>query len=817
MKKFLLSMLGVLISLPGIARDFTYEYEGQTLTYTVIDEDAKTCKTRDGYYDRFQRPGNNVSGTLVIPSVAKDGDIEYTVTAIGEEAFYPCHQLTSVTIPESVIEIGEDAFSDCYSLTSVIIPNSVNSIGSSAFYGCSGLTSVTIPNSVNSIGNNVFRRCSSLTSVIIPESVTEIGNYVFTDCLGLKKAAYPSGLNNPFSSGRSIQYPREGAIIEDGFVYGPEKKTIYFAPLSLEGEYIIPESVTSIGRYAFSKCSRPVSVTIPDSFTEIGYRAFAEFSGLTSMTIPNSVTKIDEEAFSDCRGLTSVTIPESVIEIGESAFSGCSGLTSVSIGNSVTSIGSSAFYGCSGLTSVTIPNSVNSIGNNVFRRCSGLTWVTIPESVMEIGINVFTDCTGLKKAAYPSGLINPFRNVRSIQYPREGAIIEDGFVYGPEKKTIYFAPLSLEGEYIIPESVTEIGSYAFYGCFRPVSVTIPNSVTEIGNCAFYNSTGLTSVSIGNSVTEIGIMVFCNCSSLTSVTIPNSVTKIDEDAFRGCSSLTSVTISNSVTKIGNLAFSGCTALSEVILPPSVNRIGTSAFAGNSKLALIIMGHNIGYIGPKAFDLCQVENIYITAQTPPNVSEDAFSYYYNNLYVQGQQAAEDYSSTQGIPWSSGHLYVMIEPTELKVEGNKTLTGKPGDTFQLKATLYPEDVTLPYVFWRSTNPDIATVDANGLVTLHADMSEVMTLAEGDDDTAPRSCKIIAESLYANGPAAEFTVNNIPTGIEDVIYDGGNASGDIDFSAPVEVYNLQGVKMAHSVENLANGIYIVRQGNNVRKIAVK
>ena len=84
MKKFLLSMLGVLIALPGIARDFTYEYEGQTLTYTVIDEEAKTCKTKDsGSWDA----GSAVSGDLVIPSVAKDGDVDYAVISIGYESF----------------------------------------------------------------------------------------------------------------------------------------------------------------------------------------------------------------------------------------------------------------------------------------------------------------------------------------------------------------------------------------------------------------------------------------------------------------------------------------------------------------------------------------------------------------------------------------------------------------------------------------------------------------------------------------------------------------------------------------------------------
>ena len=187
------------------------------------------------------------------------------------------------------------------------------------------------------------------------------------------------------------------------------------------------------------------------------------------------------------------------------------------------------------------------------------------------------------------------------------------------------------------------------------------------------------------------------------------------------------------------------------------------------------------------------------------------------MQGQTAADAYYDADYC-WYQFEGHVMIEPTEIRTEGDKTLSGKPGDTFQLTATLWPENVTLPQVFWRSTNPDIATVDANGLVTLHADMSGVMAMAEGDGDTDSRSCKIIAESLYADGPVAEFTVTDtsIPTGIDDVVNDS-TPSGDIDFSAPVEVYNLQGARVADSMQNLANGIYIVRQGDNVKKIAVR
>ena len=1118
MKKFLLSMLGVLLALPGIARDFTYEYEGQTLKYTVIDEEAKTCMTKAGMSDLLGGiPGNRVYGELEIPSIAKDGDTDYSVTKIGDNAFcdcksltsviiptsvrsigadafkwcdglkksaypsglnepfsngasiqYPredaiiedgfiygpgknaiffaplslageyiipesvisigekafcyCSGLTSVTIPNPVTKIGNSAFSYCSGLTSVTIPNSVTSIGSGAFSDCSGLTSVTIPNSVTSIGSSAFSYCSGLTSVTIPDSVTSIGYNVFYECTGLKKSAYPSGLDNPFSKGASIQYPREGAIIEDGFVYGPERKAIYFAPLSLEGEYVIPESVTSIGSSAFSYCSGLTSVTIPNSVPSLDYRTFYECSslktfivedgehiitfgesaldhapikhlyigrnwsstggafptGLTSVEIGNSVTELPERAFSHYFGLTSVIIGNSVTSIGASAFSYCSGLTSVTIGDSVTSIGEKAFYYCSELTSIIIPNSVTSIGeeafyycsnltsviignsvtsigryafyectglkksaypsglripfsdgisieyprkrtiiedgfvygpekkaiffaplslageyiipesvtsigDNAFYNCTDLTSVFIPKSVNSIGDNAFNECTGLKKSAYPSGLNEPFSNGASIKYPREGAIIENGLVYGPEKNAILFAPLSLEGEYVIPNSVTTIGDYtfsycsgltsvtipgavtsigdsafmgcsgltsvtipgavtkigdsAFMGCSGLTSVTIPESVTKIGIDTFYHCSGLTSVTIPNSVTSIGSYAFCGCSGLTSVTIPNSVKSIGQEAFGGCSGLTSVTIpnsvksiggrtfyncsgltsvtiGNSVTSIGQSAFNGCTALTELVLPPSVKTIGASAFSHNNKMTSIIMGPNVTEIGTWAFNECPAQNVYITAQTPPTASDNTFSNYTGMLYVQGQKAADAYYDADYC-WHQFQGQVMIEPTEMKVEGNQTLNGKPGDTFQLTATLYPENVTLPQVFWRSTNPDIATVDANGLVTLHADLDEIMTIAD-DDESCSRSCKIIAESLYANGPVSEFTVNNVASEIDDVI-NYSTPRGDIDFTAPMEVYNIQGVMVGDNIKTLAPGIYIVRQGNIVKKIAVK
>ena len=1552
MKKLLLSMLGVILTLPCIARDFTYTYQGNTLTYTVLDKDAKTCITKAGYRygiihgDTVYRSGNDVTGSLVIPSIAKDGETEYSVTSIGKLAFYSCPNLTSVVIPNSVTSIGNDAFSGCSGLTSVFIPNSVTSIGNDAFYdcrsltsviipnsvtyiykntfrGCDCLTSVVIPNSVTSIGNDAFYGCGRLTSVVIPNSVTSIGNYAFSGCssltsvfipnsvtsigkdafqyCGLIKSTYPNTIDDPFDSGIRIPYPAKDAVIEDGFVYGSEKTVIYFVPLGLKDEFTISNSVTSIGSSAFYGCSGLTSIEIPNSVTSIGSSAFSSCSGLTSVIIPNSVTNIGAWAFSDCSGLTSIEIPNSITNIecevfkgctnlssakipnsvksiGEGAFKNCTGLTSMEIPNSVTYINDNAFNGCSGLTSVVIPNSVSSIGIRAFSGCSGLSSVVIPNSVSHIALDAFYGCSNLKKAAYPDYLRDPFNNGVSIFYPAKGAIIENGFVYGPEKSAIYFAPLSLEGDYSIPSSVLTIGNSAFClcsglksltipnsvkyintsafnGCSGLTSVVIPNSVTHIGNSAFKDCTGLTSVVIPNSastgdqafngcsnlkksaypnnytrnpfntgvtiaypaegaiiengfvygpersaiyfapltlegdytipnitttvgdhafygctglktltvelgtktldfgvdalnlapietlnigrnwtyskneaisthiksvnisdyVTKIPDYAFYKCSGLTSVELPNSVTSVGKHAFDRCSDITSiiippgvtsigdeafsncfslkksaypdnldnpfhygisvpypaknaitengwiynseksaiyfapftlegeytvdktvksigtkafmacsgltsvnslaeippkmagdsfgglyatatltlpetavedylvtswaqfeniisgasgskistysdgvlnyrlipstkegedniaiivpgnythltdvtipwrftvesenaqptryivdgigynafngcrwlnsvsfhnrnaikliggyafarsslkqitipetvetigehafegtsieqitipekvtdigdyafsssalryviipenvksigegaflytymtgidlqeglesigaqafaspgrafegvtfplyipstvktigadafdrfycypvqisdltawcniefgnekanplnhaqdlylnnkkvtdliipenvkeikpyafygtefesVTIPGNITKIGKLAFSSstknvifengvtplkiaysafnkienllcnrnmedmylptvaltnltigndvseipsskftgainlksiilgssittigneafsrCTNISEVILPPSVETINASAFAGNHSLISIIMGHNVKSIGDKAFDGCPASTVSITAQMPPKAPNNTFSNYNGKLYLQGPKAVDAYLDAYTC-WDRFNSATMIEPEKMDMEDSpKTITGKPGDTFQLTAKLLPENVTLPYIFWRSTNPDIAYVDNNGLVTLRADLS----LLSNDD--LP-TCKIIAESLYANGPINEVIVGE-EADVDEIFINGDN-SENIDFSEPLEVFNLQGVFVADSTVGLSPGFYIVRQGKNVKKIAIR
>ena len=595
------------------------------------------------------------------------------ITSIGNNAFFGCSSLTSITIPNSMTSIGQYAFDYCSKLTSVTIPNSVTSIGDNAFEHCFGLTSVhikdiaawckisfgsnpllyahhlfmngkeikdlTIPDNVTSIGNSAFVGCSGLTSVEIPNSVTSIGNNAFNQCTGLTSITIP---NSVTSIGNNAFYVCSGLT-----------------------SVTIGNSVTTIGEKSFYQCSSLRYITIGNSVTEIGTSAFSYCSlniielnsnAITSKTYSSDsslkdifggqvkeyilgadVTSIGSYAFYNCENLTSIEIPNSVTSIGSSAFNGCSNLTSIEIPNNVTSIRDNIFYNCSGLTFVTIGNSVTEIGNRAFYGCSSITSVTIPNSVVSIGSYAFSNCSGLK----------------SIEFPNSVTSIGLCTFEGCSSLT------SIE----IPNSVTEIGNEAFYRCSGLTSVTIGNSVTEIGNRAFSGSSSLTNVTLnsnaiasklyslesslkdvfgeqvkeyilGADVTSIGSYAFCNCKNLTSIEIPNSVTSIGEDAFYKCSDLTSVHItdiaawckisfgSNPLSYAHHLFMNG-KEITDLVIPEGVTSIGDSAFGGCSGLTSVTIGNSVTEIKRYAFYGCSRLSSITIGKSVTSIGEYAFS--------------------------------------------------------------------------------------------------------------------------------------------------------------------------------------------------
>jgi hypothetical protein len=247
-------------------------------------------------------------------------------------------------------------FNNKENLVRVILPINLTSIEDFAFAYCSSLTSITIPNRVTSIGERAFAGCTSLISIVVNN-----GNTTY-DCRENCNAIIETSTNTLIAGCRNT---------------------------------IIPNSVTSIGDYAFYYDSSLNSITIPNSVTSIGDSAFYRCFSLTAVTIGNSVTSIGNGAFEYCSSLTSVTIPNNVTSIGDDAFSCCSNLDSVIIGNGVTSIGENAFSHCESLDLVTIPNSVKSIGDYAFYYCESLDLVTIGNGVKNIGYNAFDYCYAL--------------------------------------------------------------------------------------------------------------------------------------------------------------------------------------------------------------------------------------------------------------------------------------------------------------------------------------------------------------------------------------------------------------------------------------
>ena len=326
-------LLVILMLFTGISAS---SFQSDGLYYHILSEEDRTVEvTYQSTYISQQE--NYVSGDIEIPRKVMYQSKTYTVTAIGNEAFRNCSSLTSVTIPNSVTSIGSYAFEGCYRLSSVSIPNSVTSIGAYVFEGCSSLTSVTIPNSVTSIGYCAFRSCSSLTSVTIPNSVTSIGGWAFEKCSSLTSVTIP---NSVISIGQGAFQDCSSLT---SVTISNSVTTIWFSTFrdcSSLSSVTIPNSVISIDQSAFSGCSKLETIYVDpanEEFSSIDgilYNKDASTllccpGGKTTVTIPNSVTSIGKSAFSDCSGLSSVTIPNSVTSIGSYAFSWCQNLKTI--------------------------------------------------------------------------------------------------------------------------------------------------------------------------------------------------------------------------------------------------------------------------------------------------------------------------------------------------------------------------------------------------------------------------------------------------------------------------------------------------------
>ena len=551
--------------------------------------------------------------------------------------------------------IGESAFSGCSGLTSLMIPNTVTSIGNQAFLRCSSMTNISIPNSVTTIGSDVLNRCSGLTSVTIPSSVTSIGNSLFMYCSNLTTVKVASD-NSKYDSRDNCN-----AIIETS-----SNKLIAGCKNSF-----IPNSVTSIGNYAFAGITYfsiySGGMEIPNSVTSIGNYAFAS-SGIIWINLPNSINSIGSEAFGGCTGLYSVRIPENVTTIQNRTFLNCKNLIDVKIPDGVSLISYRAFEGCTSLTEITIPSSVTTISGLVFNRCTGLTTITVkaenPASINNTSDNnsfpTRADITlfvpiGSKPAYTSTTAWEGFKEIVSIIPFADSEVKQicvekwdtngDGELSDNEAAAV----TDLDHAFWVKEEITSfdelqyftgltsLGDNEFLWCPSLRSVIIPDNVTSLGNAVFVDTGMFTdapdgvfyvdkwacgykgdvmpkTISIEEGTRGIANFAFRYFSSLTSVRISNSVEYIGDYSFQECSSLESITLGNSVKSIGNSAFEKCSKLASLSIPYSVTNIGSNAFKGCSRLTELFIPSSATSIGNCAFVDCSLTSISVDSNNP-----------------------------------------------------------------------------------------------------------------------------------------------------------------------------------------------------------
>jgi len=553
--------------------------------------------------------------------------IPSSVTNIGDSAFNGCANLSSIKISNSTLTIGSAVFNDTkYYNNAENWDNNVLYIDTLLIEAKNTISgNYTVKSGTLVILDYAFDNCSNLTSITIPDSVTRIGHYAFDNCSKLASISLPdTTISISHTSFDNTAYYNDEKNWDNGVLY--VGKHLIKAKSSISGKYTIKSGTLGIAEYAFFSCSKLTNITIPGSVTYLGDWAFSYCGSLTSVTIPNSVESIGNYTFVSCQGITNITIElnSKLTTIGDYAFFDCRTLKSITIPNSVTSIGKWAFNRCYDLTSIMIPASVSNIGTGAFGDCSILSIIDVKEgntkyhsdgnclietesktliagchssviptdgSVTSIAPDAFCRSSP-KNIVIPNSVTYIDEKAFNACYSLTSIIVEKGntkyhsngncLIETASKKLVTGCKTS-----VIPTdgTVTSIGDYAFYDCYKLTSVTIPDSVTSIGDYTFYGCSSLTSVNIPDSVTNIGDDAFYGCRGLTSITIPDSVTSIGDYTFYGCSSLTSVTISDSVTSIGNYAFKGCSSLTSVNIGNGVTSIGDYTFYGCSSLTSV----------------------------------------------------------------------------------------------------------------------------------------------------------------------------------------------------------------------------------------
>lgn len=559
----------------------------------------------------------NKDKTVLIDSLCKNSIVNYTVPEGVEStapvAFSQTTTLETLSLPASLRTLGRSSFSSCGNLKSVTFAENSNlkTVESVAFYSCHNLSNMRLPAGIEYIGeyfaeNTAYREstCNDVNGVLYDGEYLIDVDYSFRGNLEVKEGtrliangaltlspleglSLPAslevicndyfGYNLPETSGNIYVSPENKAytVDENGVLFNKDKTVLIKFPVNTyaKDSYTVPEGVLSISGEAF-KNAKLKQIIIPETVTTIGQSAIRSCQLLEQIVIPSSVISLEGQAFFECIALKTVTFAEGsrLEKIGTSVFERAIQLETITIPASVKKIDDGAFGKCDVLEEVVFEENskLEILGEGVFDRCISLKSFKAPNGIIELGWDVFRECLSLESADFGSELknisITAFYNcpaLSQIKISEDNEVFtvdEYGVIYNKDKtKIIRCAPANPKLiDYMIPDTVTEIASYAFEGCnvFREIS--IPEGIKFVGACAFENCKGLTKVDyeaikcfvFGEMIaTQGSIAVFSGCENLTEINIASNVEYIPDTAFCGFYSMEYIVIPVSVERFG----------------------------------------------------------------------------------------------------------------------------------------------------------------------------------------------------------------------------------------------------------------------------
>lgn len=480
-----------------------------------------------------------------------------------------------------VTELGSYCLQLTYDLYSIVVPEGVEKLGHKAFYACTKLTDIDLPLTLKEIGGVsglTFDGCSNL----------EMGHFVIKDLKWWCSMVIAGVYSNPIYYARRI-YDKDNREITD---------------------LVIPEDVTSIGDYTFSRCDGLKSVTFHDKMTYLGSNSFYSCTGLTNVEIPASIKTINGGAFMRCSNLASVTIPEGIETIGFEAFVH-SGLKTLTLPSTIRDMMQS-FYGCEQLETLTLTDGITELDGS-FYSCPALKEVRIPGSIKKLSYQDFNSCNSLETVVFDEGVeeiagftSNPkLKNitipstVKKIGSLKNNPSLETIFIpEGVEYLAMFDDCTSLQ-QINIPSTVTYIGSFKNCNALEKVIVADlkswcharhydadlygpqkPSGKLYLGTVE--QNEPITKLEIPEGTEFVAAWAFCHMPSLTSVSIPSSVKYLGGGTFRGCTNIEEIVLPEGLEEFGYKEFAGCTKLAKLTIPSTVIKIDQDAFVDVSAL-------------------------------------------------------------------------------------------------------------------------------------------------------------------------------------------------------------------------------------------